>query len=245
MIRIALCDDELPMLEEYGTLLEKYRIKCDEEIVYVSFHSPLELLAEIETGNGFDVLFLDVMMPGENGIDTAKEIRKHDTNVRIIFVTSSAEYAVQSYTVGAYYYYIKPLLEESFFELMDAVTSACKKTQVKNLIMRCKSGVERIDLDRLAYCEVIARTLIFHMDGGKTLESSGSMDKLYDKLAQYENFLRPHRSFLINMDYIQNISRKEVMLTNQAAIPIPHGKYSEIRNLYLEYAFHREQVFVS
>lgn len=66
-------------------------------------------------------------MPGENGIEAATEIRKYDKNVKIIFVTSSSEFAVQSYVIGAYYYQLKPIWAESFFRLLDSVLAACKR----------------------------------------------------------------------------------------------------------------------
>ena len=101
MIKIAFCDDELSILNELRILLDQYRVERNQEITYAVFQSPLELLAEIEKGARFDILFLDVIMPGETGIDAAAEIRNYDSSVKIIFLTSSAEYAVQSYTVGA------------------------------------------------------------------------------------------------------------------------------------------------
>ena len=63
-------------------------------------------------------------------------------------------------------------------------------------------------------------------------------------MTQYENYLRPHRSFLINMEYVRNISYKSITMDSLAEIPIPHGKCSEIKRLYLEYAFDRKQVFI-
>lgn len=81
------------------------------------YTKPMELLADIEAGVRFDVLFLDVLMPGINGINAAREIRRYDTAVQIIFVTSSSEFAVQSYVVGAYYYQLKPIWKNSFSAL--------------------------------------------------------------------------------------------------------------------------------
>lgn len=244
MLKTAFCDDDLSVLNEISVLLDKYRVERNREIEYTAFHSPLELLANIEKGMLFDILFLDIIMPGENGIHVAKEIREYDNNVKIIFLTSSSEFAVQSYTVGAYFYQIKPIWEESFFRLMDSVIDECKKVQEFSLIMRCKNGITRIDLDKLEYCEVIGRTLLIHMENGKIWERAGSMDELHNQLSQYKNFLRPHRSFLINMEYIQNISSRAITMTSLTEIPIPHGKYSETKNIYLEYAFHRKQVFL-
>lgn len=245
MIKVAFCDDDMTVLDELKSLLALYSTKHELEIGYDSFHSSLELLAEIEKGMRYDILFLDVILPNENGIDIAKEIRQYDSVVKIIFLTSSCEFAVQSYTVDAYYYQLKPIWEENFFRLMSSAISECEREQQNGLILRCKSGITRIDLDRLEYCEVIGRTLLFHMEDGKVLEGTGSMDKLYGQLSQYENFMRPHRSFLINMEYIQKISYKAITMENMAEIPIPHGKCCEIKNVYLEYVCDKKQVFIS
>ena len=245
MIQVGLCDDELSVLNQLQILLDRYRVERNQDMVYGAFQSPVELLAQIERGMRFDILFMDVLMPGLNGIEAAREIRKHDANVKIIFLTSSAEFAVESYGVGAFFYQLKPIWEESFFRLMDSVTEECEKQQHKSLILRCKTGITRLELDRLAYCEVIGRTLIFHGEGGKTLESVGGLDKLSAQLAEYENFLRPHRSFLVNMDYIQSISTRSIVMEDGAEIPIPHGKFSEVKQRYLDYAFHSSQTLLS
>lgn len=114
MIKVAFCDDDMSVLDEIERLLDQYCEKQNREIRYASFQNSLELLAEIEKGMCFDVLFLDVIMPGMDGIHVAKEIRQYDNAVKIIFLTSSDEFAVQSYTVDAYFYQMKPIREESF-----------------------------------------------------------------------------------------------------------------------------------
>ena len=112
------------------------------------------------------------------------------------------------------------------------------------MFLRCKSGITRINLEKLEYCEVTGRTLVFHLENGKVLESAGSLDELCEKLGQYDCFLRSHRSFLVNMEYIQKISYKAITLDSLAEIPIPHGKCSEIKRKYLEYTFRSKEVVV-
>ena len=188
MIKAAFCDDDLSVLNELHVLMDNYRVERNQEITYTAFHSPLELIAQIEKGMRFDILFLDVLMPGVNGIETAQEIREYDSAMKIIFLTSSAEYAVESYTVNAYFYQLKPIWPESFYRLMDSLSG---------------------------------------------------------QLAKYNNFLRAHRSYLVNMEYIKTISSKAILMVNQDEIPVPHGKCSEIKNQYLEYAFSKDQVVLA
>ena len=241
MIKIAFCDDDMEVLHQMNELIDRYRVERNEDITYAAFQSPFELLTEIEKGIRPDILFLDVVMPGQNGMDVAKEIRQYDTNMKIIFLTSSPEFAVESYSVGAYFYQLKPIWEESFFRLMDAVLAECEKKKKNSLILRSKDGITRIDLQQLEYCEVLGRKLLFHLENGAVLESAGSLDDLAVQLMQYSNFFRPHRSFLVIMEYIQNISSRSIKMVNDAEIPIPHGKCSEIKNTYMEYAFNGEQ----
>ena len=102
MTRIAFCDDDAALLHQMQDFLEQYRTLRGVQLELAPYTKPMELLADIEDGVRFDVLFLDVLMPGINGINAAREIRRFDTAVQIIFVTSSSEFAVQSYVVGAY-----------------------------------------------------------------------------------------------------------------------------------------------
>lgn len=242
MIKIAFCDDDRSVLNSLHELLVLYRAEKNEEIEDYLFQSPLDLITEIECGSRFDILFLDILMPGENGINVAAEIRTFDKNAKIIFLTSSAEFAVQSYTVNAFYYQLKPICSESFFHLMDTVLAQCKKEQTGSLLLHCKNGITRIRPEQLEYCEVIHRTLFLHLISGEIPECTGSLNELARQLLPYGNFLRPHRSYLINLKYIQNLSYRAITMSSLAEIPIPRGKYNEIKNAFLEYAFLDKQV---
>lgn len=245
MIKVAFCDDDLSVLKDLSMLMDKYRAEKNQEIVYTSFNDPLTLLAEVEKGNGADIIFLDVLMPGQNGISTAKEIRRYDKTAKIIYLTSSAEYAVDSYSVGAYYYQLKPIFQESFYSLMDSVLAECRKAEKSSLILRSRGGVTRLDLDKLQYCEVMGRTLAFHREDGAVLDSAGKLDDLCEQLKDYDRFVRCHRSYLVNMDYVQSISSKAIIMTDGTQIPIPHGRYSELKDKFFDYFFHKKQTFLT
>lgn len=162
MLQLAFCDDDLSELQTIQTLLDRYRVARNQEIRYTAFQNAWDLLAEVERGTRYDVLLLDVLMPGQNGIEVAGELRQYDNNVKIIFLTSSPEFAVQSYAVGAYFYQLKPIWEDSFFRLTDSVIAECRHADQRSLILRCKTGISRIDLDQLLYCEVLGRTAGCH-----------------------------------------------------------------------------------
>ena len=244
MIKIALCDDDISDLNLIHELLDQYRREQKIEIHTTTFQSPLDLLTEIERGTRFDILLLDILMPGLNGIDTAAEIRSHNEDVKIIFLTSSSEFAVQSYSVHAYFYQLKPIMKEHFFHLMDSVLAVCSSEQNSSLILRCKSGITRITPRQLEYCEVIHRTLMIHLTSGKVLESIGSLDDLSRQLTPYGNFLRPHRSYLVNLEHVQHLSYRAITMACLVEIPIPRGKYNDIKTAFMDYAFQNRMLSV-
>lgn len=237
MIKIALCDDEENICGELLALLERYRGGRGTEPAARTFRSPLELLDAMERGARFDVLILDILMPGLNGIDAAAEIRRYDSSVKIIFLTSSSEYAVESYTVNAYYYLLKPVTEDKLFPLLDSVRKTFEREQTSSIVLRCKDGITRVETKRIEFCEVFHRTLLIHLTSGEILESTGSLDKLEEELSFYSCFIRAHRSYLINLDHVRSITNKTVVMAHMSQIPIPRAKYNEIKNAFLENAF--------
>lgn len=237
MIKAAVCDDEADVREELSALLNQYRAKRDPEMSVEVFRSPLDLLNAIERGSRFDVLLLDILMPGFNGIETAAEIRRFDSYVKIIFLTSSSEFAVQSYTVNAFYYQLKPVLQDDLFRLLDSVLETCERERSDSLILRCKDGITLVETNRIEFCEVIHRTIFIHLTSGKILESNGSLDNLEKQLADHGCFMRFHRSYLVNLNHIRSVSGRAVTMSCLTEIPVPRGKYSEIKNAFLKNAF--------
>lgn len=237
MIKIALCDDESTVREGLLALLDQYQAKRGQKLIAEAFHSPLELLAKMERGTKFDVLLLDILMPGQNGIETAEEIRRFDSDIKIIFLTSSSEFAVQSYTVNAFYYQLKPFRAENFFPLLDSVFEACERERSNSFLLRCQDGLTRVEPKKIEFCEVNHRTLFIHLASGKILRCTCSLDKLESQLKSHGCFLRFHRSYLVNLDYVQNISYRVVTMFSQKEIPVPRGKYDLIKNAFLESAF--------
>lgn len=237
MIKAAVCDDDSETLRELEEMLEEYRARFGRDMETKVFLSPLDMLSAIDRGARFDLLLLDVLMPGINGIEAAAEIRRSDKCAKIIFLTTSSEFAVQSYTVDAFYYLLKPVSSDKLFPLLDRVCEECESERSDSLVLRCADGFTAVDVRKIAFCEVIHRTLLIHMTSGKVHESSGSLDSFADKLSEYGYFMRIHRSYLVNLNHISGISGRYVTMSDTTEIPIPKGKFGEIKNAFLENAF--------
>ena len=236
-MRIAICDDNIIEFENMKKLLKEYSASKNIVLDMVTFNSPLELINQIQKGVSYDLLILDIIMPLLNGIDTAKEIREYDKNIKILFLTFSSEFALDSYSVNAYNYLIKPVSGNKIFPILDSVLLEIKKNSTEYLLVRSSSGLMRIYIDSLVYCEIRNKTILYFLSNARIVESCGSIKNLEMSLHVFPRFIKFHRSFIVNMDYIISLNKAEVFLVGEAKIPIPRGKYNTVKNSFLNYSF--------
>jgi len=214
MFNIAICDDNMKDLSNMTNLLNDYmNLQCDKTLIkYTAFQNALDLIAAMEIGEKYDLVLLDILMPYMTGMDAAKEIRAFNQDVKIIFFTSSTEFAVESYSVGAYYYALKPVWKEQLFILLDKVFSEIETQISKSILIKSKTVLTRIYLHRLEFAEVNVRTILYHMTDGSIIESIGSMTELENLLVGDACFIKPHRSYIINMAHINTLFPREIKM---------------------------------
>ena len=236
-MRIAACDDDVRFLRELSFLLNQYGEENHCNVEYKTYTNPLELVNQIEKGMHYDAILLDVFMPGINGIQCAKDIRAFDSFVKIVFLTSSSEYAVESYSVRAYQYLLKPVQKDNLFRVLKTLEKETEKVEKNILIFKSKTGITKVALSKLEYCEVINRKIILHLTNGEECECNLRMNELEEKLKEHRRFLKAHRSFLVNMDHIQTLTTHSVIMECGVKIPVPREKYAQIKQIYMEYIF--------
>lgn len=241
MIQIAVCDDNIDELSNMVQLINKYRISRNINCEYAVFPNGFELISAIEKGKRFDIYCLDIIMPGFMGIDVAKEIRTFDKTAPILFFTSSSEFALESYSVKAINYVLKPISKEKFFFTLDEVLEQIKAEKDQDaFIVKSKDGIHKILISNLVFVEVIGRNVLYHMQSGKIIECSESFNNVCDNLLKYKCIIKPHRSYLINMQYVDSINNHQVTLQSLSSVPIAQGKTREIKQQYLNYQMDEE-----
>lgn len=239
MLRVAICDDDRESLDQLCRLLEEYRGAHLPELRYTPFSGAFGLLSAIECGQRFDLAILDVLMPNTNGIQAAEEIRRRDEEMEIVFCSTSREYAVDSYNVRARNYILKPIDRRKFFAVMDQVISAMTLGCQNGFWVRDKQGgISRIVHSRLQYCEVIRKEILFHMTDNHTVICRKSLVELMQDLGDADNFFQPHRSYLVNMDHVQRVTKTELILTGGKTIPLSRAKSAQAMEAFINHSFH-------
>lgn len=218
MIIVAICEDERYILEELRRKVEKYINRKSLDASIKTFTSGEELL---KAKKKFDIILLDLMLPGIDGLEVARQI---SCRSRIIFVTSYREYAVEAFDANAVHYLVKPVTEERLFSALDRAVNQTEQMDNQALTL-IKSGKTQVIFIRdILYCEVFNHQVRIHTVHG-TYDYFGTLDMLETKLD--ERFFRCHRSFVVNMSCVAGQEKGVAILTNGERIFISRRKQTD------------------
>ena len=241
MLQIAVCDDNIDELSNMVQLVDLYRTSKHLSCEYAVFSNGFELVSALEKGTRFDIYCLDMIMPGFMGIDVAKEIRGFDKTAPILFFTSSPEFAFESYSVKAINYVLKPITKEKLFFTFDEMLERIKVEENDDVvIVKSNEGIQKILISNLVFAEVIGRNVLYHLRSGKVVECTEPFSSVCDNLLKYGCFIRPHRSYLVNMQYVDTIENRQMTLQTLSSIPVAQGKARGVKERSLNYQMEGE-----
>lgn len=230
-MHIAVCDDNQDELYRISSLLEDYRNERDKSITYEAFNSAIELL-EIMKERPFDLLFLDILMPGVTGMDAAKELRRSDQDIPIIFLTSSREFAVESYRVNAEDYIMKPARRDEIFPALDKQLARFTRTEAY-LTLKTGNGISKLPISQIVYIEVTNRTLQFVLTTGEVREIYGYLTDYEGVLLADPNFYKPHRSYIVNLRQMTGLDKSGLTTVAGKTVPVARDQYSKAKAVYM------------
>lgn len=234
MLRIAICDDMPEFLQKTSDLICRWQNR--PEFFTVETFSDGDSLIAAHAGKPFDILFLDVVMPLLNGIETAREIRQTDRSVKIVFLTSSAEFAVESYTVKADNYLLKPVSPEALYRCLDELQSDIRENS-RYIIAKSATSVHRIPFPDIEHIEAQNKQVLFFLANGSTVSSTEPLYSLENKLLLSDGFFKCHRSYIVNFQRIATYTPKEIRMRSGCRIPISRSCQKEFELAYFEYLF--------
>ncbi|MBD5492664.1 MAG: response regulator transcription factor [Lachnospiraceae bacterium] len=222
MLSIAVCDDEVieccNIARKIKDILAEMKIPC----IIRQFQSGRELLQAIES---FDIIFLDIMMQDLDGMKTAQMFREKDFDKMLIFVSSSREYVFEAYDVEAFQYLLKPLDDRKLKRVLQKAVLKTENRSQEFIIVSRERQKKKLLLDDIYYFEIQGRVVDVHGPEGifTYYEQIGELEsKLRDK-----GFFRCHKSYLINLKYVDGYNRKEAILENGEAIVIAKRRYEK------------------
>lgn len=206
MIRIAVVDNAETAAQRIADYLKRYQEEHGLLFQVSLFHDGAELLDGFQPS--YDLIFLDVEMPNKDGMTTAREIRKVDTDVTLVFVTRMAQYAVSGYEVQAMDFLVKPVSYPAFELRMDQMLPRLRQKEERYILISGKDGMRKLPASRLIYVEVIKHRLLYHTEDG-VYETSDTMKRAEELLAGCP-FARCDNCYLVNLRYVTWVGQKEL-----------------------------------
>lgn len=226
-MKIAVCDDEELFLKKI------YQYFWKQQVDSVScFLSPMALLEKYQAGERYDVVFLDIVMEPMNGIDLAKEIRRMDQRVVIVFLTVALEYAPAGYEVNAFRYLLKPVAEAD----LALVLKEIKKTLAASfdtILLETPECEILIHTEELHYLEADNKESILHYMGD-TIKVRKSLSELEEELSP-GHFFRVHRKYLVNLAHVREFDGKKLTLDCGRTLPLSRRRRMTFRNALNQY----------
>ena len=238
MLRIAVCDDCREDLQRIETLLEKYfHSRPGLTGRMESFPSGTALLAHIEEHGGFDLYILDILMPEQNGIAVGKRLRGMGGKAEIIFLTSSNDYAADSYDVRAFFYLLKPVEEGKLFHVLDAAIEKLLQREEKAFMLENREGSRRILLEEILYAERAGRVLRCHCIDGivDSLTLRIPFHVAAAPLLADPRFYLCGASFVLNFQHVSGVNGQTALLDNGQTVPLPRSAATEFKKAWGNY----------
>lgn len=230
---IAVCDD---LSEERVALAQMIRSCCQAREVDAKLHlfsSGEELLDAFRPGR-FPIVFLDIFMDGLSGIDTARQLRRRDGQCSLVFATTSLDHGMESFEVQASDYLVKPFRLQD----VDGALAWCLTHMPENC--RCLSVCSKweqveIPLWSVEYIEIRGHQAYIHTEE-RVIVARRGMGELEAEIAN-DNFLRCHRSFLVNMSHVDGLERNAFRMDSGDLVPIGSTGAAGVREQFIRWAF--------
>ena len=242
MIKIGICDNN-----------KEDRIHlCKYIDIYFSTHSYSYNILLFENSNDLvdyylnninqyiDLLFIDVDLPEINGIEVCKKIRSLDSNLCIVFNTLNLSYTLESFQVWPLYYNIKPIEYSEISFIIDRFLRIYNHCKEENLLVKNGKKFINLSYNEITFIESQNTTLKIHMNNYEILKTYGKLDDIEKKLSN-KRFLRCHKSFLINMDYVKSVEAYKFTTIFGDSVSIKQRDSSKIKKEYYDYVSQKEK----
>lgn len=227
-MRIAVCDDEELFRIEFKSVLYKVLINAEYDIDTFSGGSSLY---EAFLKNPFDLVFLDIEMPGIDGITLAKRLRAVSENVQIVFLTSHIEYALEGYEVNALRYLVKPVDMNKLSEVLKYIQD--KKNNSRQIMIKQEGEDIVIDISDIIYMESMDKNVRIVTSKSEYITRYNISD--YEEELKNSGFLRIHRGYLISLSKVKKIVKNDVVMDGDISLPVSRSNIKTLKDALYAY----------
>lgn len=230
-LKIAVCDDNRIDQDYVIGFLCNWAEENNRIIEIRTFFSAEEFLFQYAEEKDFHILVLDIEMEKMNGVELAKKLREDNRDIQILFVTGFPDYMSEGYEVDALHYLMKPVTQEKIFAVLNkAVVNL--KTVENHIFLQVNGEMIKLITGNIFYVEVFSHSCILYTTDG-AIETKISISELEQKFGR--DFIRVHRSYLVNLEQIKKIAKTEIVLENGSVVPLSRRKYTDVNMAFIRH----------
>ncbi|MDO4272063.1 MAG: LytTR family DNA-binding domain-containing protein [Eubacteriales bacterium] len=230
-MKIAVVDDSKEDVQRIFSYLEQFQQEQNLTFEIKIFYASFDFLEDYQ--GEYDVIFLDIEMPGSNGLEVAREIRSRDQAVGIIFITSLAQYAIDGYEVQAIDFMVKPVGYYNFSIKLQKAFRFIESHREQDILISNKEGIFRITVSDILYIEKDRDYLVFYTKQGCS-QMRGSLKDIKVKLTSLP-FSECNSGCLVHLNYIKRIGKDSVTLTSGQELPLSRRLKKQFAQDYINY----------
>lgn len=228
-MRVAICEDEEAQRVLLQSCLTEWAEKNSIPLETKLFPNGESFLFTWAEDRAYDLLLLDIEMGEPNGMELAARIRSQDADVPILFVTGYEQYMPQGYDVSALHYLLKPLDREKLFQVLDRLRS---RKHEERLLFHTEKGSVSLPLSHIWYVEARAHRCVLYTESEEYLLSS-SISETERLLGRHREFVRCHRSYLVNLLHICAITQSELFLDDKRSLPVSRSAEKRVAEAFI------------
>ena len=228
---IAVCDDSAEDAGYVQKILKRWAIQRKVKVHTTTFPSAESFLFQYEEDKSVEILLLDIEMGNMDGVTLARKLREKKENAQIIFITGYPDHIADGYEVEALHYLMKPVQEEKLFSVLDRAAANLMK-QKAVLLLPKDGSICRLLVDEIMYVEVFSHSLLI-VTGSESIEIRKTLGELEEELG--EGFVRCHRSYLVNLRFISQISKSEVVLDDGKVLPVSRRAAQAVHEAFVSW----------
>ena len=224
MIVIGICDGEQTVRSLLASYVEQFRLETGTEIQLLAYSTGEKLLKNYMLN--LDLIFLEIPLMQVNGLKIAEHIKQHDTQTRIVFLTTMLSHVLEAYEVGASNYILKPLSYAKFCKELSRVQEEKKGREGMAFLEQNKNGLYKIYFDEVKYIETNGKSTLVHTENGQ-IPSNRQM-KQYEQLFSGTSLVRCHAGFIVNLRYFQKLEGSMLLMRGGDKIPISRSRKKQV-----------------
>ncbi|NLO46896.1 MAG: response regulator transcription factor [Clostridiales bacterium] len=233
MLTIAICDDSPIQLESVHRMIKDLMVRENAEHSILCYSEAERLLDYLSATDGMaDIVFLDIKLPNQSGIEIAKTVNMLYPRIKIIFMTAHITYARDIFDASPTYFLLKPLSQQKLEAALEAAISAVNNEIDRTISISSKGQLYKLRLNLIEYAMSSGRIVTFFEEGRKIVIYT-KMDDVVPKMGA--SFLRCHQSYLVNMDRIMSFDKLSLVLYSGVTIPVSKNRHTQAKATYLKY----------